>query len=120
MGSIEKSSPEKTVLKQRKSRTKSMSEDGKDKQKQYELEKMETGKVKMNVYIYYIRNMGLWLFGAFLTFYVMYQGFSTSSSIWLSVWSDTQNNLIAEMENSTGNSTGNSTLTDAQDNRMYG
>ena len=114
--SIEKSSPEKTVLKQRKSRTKSMSEDGKDKQKQYELEKMETGKVKMNVYIYYIRNMGLWLFGAFLTFYVMYQGFSTSSSIWLSVWSDTQNNLIAEMENSTGNST----LTDAQDNRMYG
>ena len=117
--SIEKSSPEKTVLKQRKSRTKSMSEDGKDKQKQYELEKMETGKVKMNVYIYYVRNMGLWLFGAFLTFYVMYQGFSTSSSIWLSVWSDTMNNFTAKMT-AENNTTSNSTLTKGQDDRMYG
>ena len=62
-------SPEKT-LKQRlstqKSRTKSMSEDD-GKQKQYELEKMETGKVKMSVYMYYVRSMGLCLFGTFFT-----------------------------------------------------
>ena len=99
-----------------------MSEDTEGKKKQYELEKMETGKVKMSVYMYYVRNMGLCLFGTFLTFYVMYQGFSTASSVWLSVWSDSQNKHVTKL---TGNSTqsattGNATETVQDDDRLFG
>ena len=101
-----------------------MSEDTETKKKQYELEKMETGKVKMSVYMYYVRNMGLCLFGTFLTFYVMYQGFSTASSVWLSVWSDSQNKHVTKL---TGNTTttenatsGNVTETVKEDDRLFG
>ena len=71
-------------------RTKSKTEDDL-KQKQYETEKMETGKVSLAVYIYYIKNMGLMLFGSCVFFFTAYQVFSTASSVWLSVWSDEEN-----------------------------
>ena len=59
---------------------------------QYETEKMETGKVKLEVYLYYVKNMGWCLFGACVSMFTLYQLFSTGSSIWLSIWSNKAEN----------------------------
>ena len=56
--------------------------------KQYQEEKSETGRVDWLVYMYYIRNMGFLLFGSCVTCYAIFQIGSASSSIWLSMWSD--------------------------------
>ena len=52
-----------------------------------EVEKMEVGGVKWAVYLYYAKSTG-WLFasGTFLL-YLLFQGFSVGSNIWLSQWS---------------------------------
>ena len=49
------------------------------KTKQYETEKMETGKVELSVYVYYIKNMGFALFGSCVFFFTAYQVFSTGN-----------------------------------------
>lgn len=77
-------------------------------QTQYEAEKAETGKVSFAVYIYYIRSMGLALFGSCLLFFFTYQVCSAASSIWLSKWSDVENEVAANM-------TSNSTSFDSRD-----
>ena len=47
--------------------------------KQYQEEKTETGKVDIRVYWYYIRNMGIFLFGGCFLAYILYQVSSTAS-----------------------------------------
>jgi hypothetical protein len=44
--------------------------------KQYEAEKTETGEVSFSVYVYYIVNMGLLLFGGCVFFFTLSQLFS--------------------------------------------
>ena len=52
-----------------------------------EEEKMEIGGVKWEVYSYYARSIGgFFTCGTFLL-YLIYQGFSLGSNIWLSEWS---------------------------------
>ena len=81
------------------------------KTKQYELEKMETGKVNLSVYYYYILNMGIVLFCSCVFGFAAYQVFNAGkllfnqlfvcfkiiimflfsnlvSSVWLARWSD--------------------------------
>ncbi len=55
---------------------------------QYEAEKVETGGVSTAVYLYYIVNMGLMLFGLSFIFHVISTTFNSLSSVWLSRWSD--------------------------------
>lgn len=69
-------------------------------EKQYKVEKMETGKVNWRVYTYYISNMGLILFSSCLLGFTMFQLCSTGSFIWLAVWSDQEN-----LRNSTNHET---------------
>ena len=72
-----------------------------DKQKQYEAETMETGKVNLSVYKYYITNMGLVLFGSCIFFYIAFQVCTTLSSVWLSIWSDQENNKMKFLNQTT-------------------
>jgi len=47
---------------------------GSDKtQKQYENEKMETGRVDFSVYTFYIKSMGIRFFGSSIIFMIIYQ-----------------------------------------------
>ena len=47
---------------------------GSDKtQKQYENEKMETGRVDFSVYTFYIKSMGIRFFGSSILFMIIYQ-----------------------------------------------
>lgn len=66
--------------------------------KQYQEERSEQGKVDMQVYYYYIRNMGYGLFTACVLSYTLFQLFSAYSSIWLSSWSD--NNSLGNQTSS--------------------
>ena len=42
-------------------------------QKQYENEKMETGRVDFSVYTFYIKSMGIRFFGSSILFMIIYQ-----------------------------------------------
>ena len=53
-----------------------------------ETERAEVGGVKWSIYRYYARSVGLAATAVALSFYVIYQGFSVGSNIWLSAWSD--------------------------------
>jgi ATP-binding cassette, subfamily C (CFTR/MRP), member 1 len=53
-----------------------------------ETERAEVGGVKWSVYSYYAKSVGLVATAVSLAFYVIYQGFSVGSNIWLSAWSD--------------------------------
>ena len=59
-----------------------------NKQKQYQEEKAETGKVSWRIYLLYWRNMGYALFSSSFTLFAIYQGFTAFSSVWLSLWAD--------------------------------
>lgn len=52
-----------------------------------EEEKMEIGGVKWDVYTYYARSIGLFYSIGTFALYLIYQGFSIGSNIWLSEWS---------------------------------
>lgn len=52
-----------------------------------EVEKMEIGGVKWAVYAYYARSIGLSFTTGTFALYLIYQGFSLGSNIWLSEWS---------------------------------
>jgi len=88
----ETSSPERRPsLARLRSRKSTTGEDAKKPIKndtQYESEKMETGKVQLAVYLYYVRNMGWILFGFCIFMFASYQFFSTGSSVWLKIWTD--------------------------------
>ncbi len=55
---------------------------------QYQDEKVETGTVSYKVFLYYIKNMGIFLSAAMVLFYTLGQVFSAVSSVWLAKWSD--------------------------------
>ncbi|XP_029342240.1 canalicular multispecific organic anion transporter 1-like [Acyrthosiphon pisum] len=71
------------------------------KAKLIESEKAETGYVKWDIYIQYIKSSGtiFCITSVLLTF--LYQGFYISSSIWLSIWSHDDGSLTHETENDT-------------------
>ncbi|KAL5244983.1 hypothetical protein ACI65C_012393 [Semiaphis heraclei] len=69
------------------------------KAKLIELEKTETGNVKWDVYIQYIKSIGpiFCVISVFIA--IVSQGFSILSNIWLSVWSNDDSSLSGETEN---------------------
>ena len=48
--------------------------------------------MKLEVYAYYLRSVGSAMACLTLLLYVVYQGFSLSSNIWLSRWASARNN----------------------------
>ena len=53
-----------------------------------ETERAEVGGVKWSVYSYYTKSVGYGASAIAIAFYIIYQGFSVGSNIWLSRWSD--------------------------------
>lgn len=116
--SQESGSPRKSVVTSRQGSVKPKDEKDtkveeimKAAERQYESEKTETGGVKWTVYLYYIVNMGLVLFGSCAFFFTISQIFSAWSSIWLSIWSDQADfkNKTMLPENNSTNGNGNET-----------
>ncbi|KAG8225955.1 hypothetical protein J437_LFUL006184, partial [Ladona fulva] len=68
-------------------------------EKLIEVEKAETGKVKWQVYIYYIRSIGVILSVATLIFSVIYQCFAVGSNFWLANWSSDESSVEAHRRN---------------------
>ncbi|CAG5119556.1 unnamed protein product, partial [Candidula unifasciata] len=64
----------------------------KDESKLVQAETMETGKVKLNVYMAYIRAVGIMLSIAIIIFFVFYNASSIYSNVWLSQWSNDARN----------------------------
>ncbi|XP_065580663.1 multidrug resistance-associated protein 1-like isoform X3 [Artemia franciscana] len=81
-GSLEKS----------KSPTKEVQANGtvkpKEGEKLIEAEKAETGKVKTEVYLHYLRSVGFALSFWTILLYAIYQLFSVGTNVWLSAWSN--------------------------------
>ncbi len=76
-----------------------------DKDKQYAAEKMETGKVSLKVYAYYAKAMSyLFTFGC-VFFFAIYQICSTLSSVWLSYWSNSEDQYSRNSTLTTSNVT---------------
>lgn len=61
-------------------------------------EHVETTRVSLKVYWYYLQKMGLVCFFGFLFFLAMNFAFSLVRSFWLSAWSDNANNDPVELE----------------------
>ena len=97
----EKDDGDKVAQKRRPSTAK------KEDPKQYEKERVETGKVNLSVYTFYIRNMGMLMFGSSIIFFILYEVLNTSSKVWLSLWTDEEN--LRSIANTTGNATIDST-----------
>lgn len=60
-------------------------------EKLIEVEKTETGSVKWDVYMHYLRSIGLLLSIATVLLNVLFQVFTVSSNLWLSKWSNDKN-----------------------------
>ena len=54
---------------------------------------METGRVDFSVYTFYIKSMGLHFFGSSILFMIIYQVLNTATSVFLSKWSDEENQV---------------------------
>ena len=54
---------------------------------------METGRVDFSVYTFYIKSMGLHFFGSSIIFMIIYQFLNTATSVFLSKWSDEENQV---------------------------
>lgn len=63
-------------------------------EKLIEVEKMETGNVKWEVYKHYLKSIGLFLTVATILLNVVYQGFSIASNFWLSIWSSDNSTVV--------------------------
>lgn len=59
-----------------------------DKDKLIQAESIQTGRVKMGVYLIYMKSASFWLSLFFILFYISYTGFQLGRNIWLSEWSD--------------------------------
>ncbi|CAI6345193.1 unnamed protein product [Macrosiphum euphorbiae] len=64
-----------------------------------ELEKVQTGNVKWDIYIQYIKSIGPIFCISSVLLTCLYQGFSISSNIWLSIWSNDDSSLTGETKN---------------------
>ncbi|XP_060527505.1 multidrug resistance-associated protein 1-like [Cylas formicarius] len=66
----------------------------KERGKLIEAEKMETGKVKLSVYTYYLGAIGGFLISASTFFNAGFQGFGIGSNLWLGRWSEDTNMVV--------------------------
>ncbi|KAI5750865.1 hypothetical protein M8J77_001951 [Diaphorina citri] len=57
-------------------------------------EKAETGSVKWQVYLHYLKSIGLPLSMAAILLNIAFQGFAIGSNIWLSVWSEDKSTIV--------------------------
>ncbi|CAH1713412.1 unnamed protein product [Aphis gossypii] len=64
-----------------------------------EVEKAETGSVKWEVYVHYLKSIGPFLCISTIVLSIIFQGFSISSNIWLSVWSNDDTSHVHGKEN---------------------
>eukprot|EP00102_Acyrthosiphon_pisum_P020986 XP_016658196.1 PREDICTED: multidrug resistance-associated protein 1 isoform X2 [Acyrthosiphon pisum] len=64
-----------------------------------EVEKAETGSVKWEVYVHYLKSIGPFLCISTVVLSIIFQGFSISSNIWLSVWSNDDTSHVHGTEN---------------------
>ncbi|VVC43741.1 Hypothetical protein CINCED_3A019450 [Cinara cedri] len=64
-----------------------------------EVEKAETGSVKWEVYVHYLKSIGPFLCITTILLSIIFQGFSISSNIWLSVWSNDVSSRVNGTEN---------------------
>ncbi|KAL5238885.1 hypothetical protein ACI65C_006295 [Semiaphis heraclei] len=64
-----------------------------------EVEKTETGSVKWEVYVHYLKSIGPLLCISTVVLSIVFQGFSISSNIWLSVWSNDDTSHVHGTEN---------------------
>ncbi|XP_050432447.1 multidrug resistance-associated protein 1 isoform X1 [Adelges cooleyi] len=64
-----------------------------------DVEKAETGSVKWEVYAHYLRSIGPLLCISTIVLSIVFQGFSISSNIWLSKWSNDNSSHVHGTEN---------------------
>ena len=67
--------------------------DTSEKGKLMEKEERMTGSVKMDVYWYYIKAIGVLLFAFVILLFVGQNGLSIATNFWLSDWSEAGNNI---------------------------
>ena len=61
-------------------------------------EERNTGSVKMEVYWYYIKAIGVGLFALVMLLFVGQNGLSIATNFWLSEWSEAGNNITNATE----------------------
>ncbi|CAG2200815.1 CRY [Mytilus edulis] len=66
----------------------------KKEEKLIQAEGVETGKVKLNVFMAYLRSVGLLLSMLIIFFYILYNAASIYSNIWLAEWSNDNTTLV--------------------------
>ncbi|CAD1468702.1 unnamed protein product, partial [Heterotrigona itama] len=67
-------------------------------EKLIEVEKTETGSVKWRIYSHYFKSIGWFLSILTIIMNAVFQGFSIGSNAWLSVWSNSNNNTVNQVE----------------------
>ncbi|KAF5286638.1 hypothetical protein FQA39_LY16212 [Lamprigera yunnana] len=87
------SSPEKNLRRRTSSMESSKKPVG---QKLIEVEKTETGSVKWEVYVHYLKSIGIFLSLSTLLLNIFFQFFTVGSNLWLSEWSSSNNITITE------------------------
>ncbi|CAC5415770.1 unnamed protein product [Mytilus coruscus] len=66
----------------------------KKEEKLIQAEGVETGKVKLNVFMAYLRSVGLLLSLLIIFFYILYNAASIYSNIWLAEWSNDNTTVV--------------------------
>ncbi|XP_076072760.1 multidrug resistance-associated protein 1-like isoform X1 [Mytilus galloprovincialis] len=66
----------------------------KKEEKLIQAEGVETGKVKLNVFMAYLRSVGLLLSMLIIFFYILYNAASIYSNIWLAEWSNDNSTVV--------------------------
>ena len=70
----------------------SIKETNSDKSKLVELERVETGRVKLSVYSRYFKTISLFWCLIVITDYALMQGTQVGSNLWLANWSNSNDN----------------------------
>ncbi|XP_054270085.1 multidrug resistance-associated protein 1-like [Macrosteles quadrilineatus] len=65
-----------------------------DKKKLMTVEESETGNVKFNVFVYYMRAIGMWRSMLAIVAVFLYQGFTVTTNLWLSEWSSDRSVVV--------------------------
>ncbi|KAF5296657.1 hypothetical protein FQR65_LT10197 [Abscondita terminalis] len=67
-------------------------------EKLIEAEKSETGSVKWEVYVHYLKSIGIFLSLSTIFLNVLFQFFTVGSNLWLSEWSSSKNTTTSERD----------------------
>lgn len=67
-----------------------------------EKEKAEVGNVRLDVYKYYLENLGYWMIFVIFLIQIVTQGIGVGSNAWLGLWSDDDDLLDANGSVNTG------------------